>query len=117
MKSIRTLFTAVLFFTGTAMTVRANNILLSNITSVPGTGYVQLQFDLSWDNSWNNGTNHDAAWIFFKFKDNDGTWHHLHMTSSNNVITAGYTISIPPDLTGAMIYRNSGSGTVSLTAV
>src|SRR5207253_7273574 len=25
--------------------------------------------------------------------------------------------SIPPDLTGAMIYRNSGSGTVSLTAV
>jgi len=116
MKSIK-LFTAVLLFSGAALTVKANNILISNITSVPGTGFVQLQFDLSWDNSWNTSINHDAAWIFFKFKDNDGTWRHLHMTSANNVISAGYTISIPPDLTGAMIYRNSGSGTVSLTAV
>ena len=94
-----------------------NGIVLSNLSSVPGAGFVQLQFDLSWNNSWNNSINHDAAWVFFKFKDNDGTWHHLNLTNSNNTIAAGYTIAVPPDLTGAMIYRNSGLGTVTLTGV
>ena len=101
-----------------SVSLRANNINISNITSIPGTGFVQLQFDLSWDNSWYNSVNHDAAWVFFKFKDNDGTWHHLHLTNSNNAITAGYTINVPPDMTGAMIYRNvAGSGTVTLTTI
>ena len=95
----------------------ANGIVLNNLTSVPGSGYVQLQFDLSWNNSWNNSINHDAAWVFFKFKDNDGTWHHLNLTNSNNTIASGYTIAEPTDLSGAMIYRNSGLGTVTLTGV
>ena len=76
-----------------------------------------MQFDLSWDNSWNNAINRDAAWVFFKFKDNDGTWRHLNLTNANNSITGGYTIQVPTDLTGAFIYRNSGSGTVTLTGV
>lgn len=97
--------------------LRANNIVISNITSVTGSGYVQLQFDLSWENSWNNAVNNDAAWIFFKFKDLDGSWRHLNLTNANNSITGGYTISVPSDLTGAFIFRNSGSGTVSLTGV
>src|SRR5258705_12502676 len=117
MKSVKALFAALLVFIGSSVTLRANNILISNISSVPGTGFVQMQFDLSWDNSWFNSVNHDAAWVFFKFKDNDGTWHHLNLTNSNNVITAGYTISVPPDLTGARIYGNSGSGTITLTGV
>lgn len=95
----------------------ANGIVISNLTSVSGSGFVQLQFDLSWNNSWNNSSNHDAAWVFFKFKDNDGTWHHLHLTNSNNNIASGYTLTVPTDLTGAMIYRNSGLGTVTLTGV
>lgn len=96
----------------------ANNIVISNITSVTGSGYVQLQFDLSWDNSWYSSINNDAAWVFFKFKDNDGTWRHLNLTNANNSITSGYTINVPSDLTGAMIYRNTtGSGTTTLTSV
>jgi formylglycine-generating enzyme required for sulfatase activity len=95
-----------------------NGIALSNLTSVSGAGFVQLQFDLTWSNSWNNSINNDAAWVFFKFKDNDGKWHHLNLTNANNTIAAGYAISVPTDLTGAMIYRNSaGIGTVSLTGV
>ena len=99
--------------------LRANNILISNITSVTGSGYVQLQFDLSWENSWyTNATNYDAAWIFFKFKDNDGTWRHLNLTNANNTVTGGYTITVPADKTGAFIYRSAvGSGTVTLTGV
>lgn len=97
--------------------LKANNILISNITSVTGSGFVQLQFDLSWENSWNNSINRDAAWIFFKFKDLDGNWRHLNLTNANNSITPGYTIQVPSDLTGAFIYRNSGSGTVTLTGV
>src|SRR4051812_10173225 len=95
----------------------ANGIVLTNLSSVTGTGFIQLQFDLSWNNSWNNNINHDAAWVFFKFKDNDGTWHHLHLTNANNTIASGYTISVPTDNTGAMIYRNTGVGNVVLTGV
>ena len=118
MKSIKNLLTALVVFICFSGDLKANNINISNITSVPGAGFVQLQFDLSWDNSWYNSINNDAAWVFFKFKDNDGTWHHLNLTNSNNAIAVGYTIGVPPDLTGAMIYRNTtGSGTVTLTGV
>ena len=97
---------------------RANNINISNVTSVPGAGFIQLQFDLSWDNSWRNNINYDAAWVFFKFKDNDGTWRHLSLTGLNNVANAGYTINVASDLTGAMIYRtNPGAGNVGLTGM
>jgi len=94
-----------------------NGITLSNLSSVSGSGFVQLQFDLTWNNSWNNSINHDAAWVFFKFKDNDGTWHHLNLTNSNNSIASGYTLTVPPDMTGAMIYRNSGTGTSTITSI
>jgi len=115
MKSIRLLCSiAFIFICGN---LKANNILLSNITSVSGSGFVQIQFDLSWDNSWNNAINRDAAWVFFKFKDNDGTWRHLNLTGANTFIASGYSIQVPTDLTGAFIYRNSGSGTITLTGV
>ena len=117
MKKFKTLI--IILFVLLTVSGRANNILISNVSSVPGTGFVQLQFDLSWDNSWKNSVNWDAAWVFFKFKDNDGTWHHLNLTNSNNLSTnAGYTINVPPDMTGAMIYRNAtGSGSVALTGM
>lgn len=115
MKQIRIFCMITMLFFCT--TLKANNILISNITSVTGSGFVQLQFDLSWENSWNNAINRDAAWVFFKFKDLDGTWRHLNLTNANNSITAGFTLQVPTDLTGAFVYRNSGSGTVTLTGV
>lgn len=115
---IKYVFTLTVLFVFSSMISWGNNISISNITSVPGSGFVQLQFDLSWDNSWKNSTNYDAAWVFFKWKDNDGTWRHLNLTNANNAITAGYTINVPADLMGALIYRNVvGAGSVSLTGV
>ena len=116
MKQIRIFCMIVMLFFCT--NIKANNILISNITSVTGSGFVQLQFDLSWENSWRNSSNYDAAWVFFKFKDNDGTWQPLNLTGLNNVSVAGFTINVPADLTGAMIYRSStGSGNVSLVSM
>lgn len=95
-----------------------NAIVISNLSSVSGPGYVQLKFDLTWDNSWRNSINYDAAWVFFKWKDNDGIWKHLNLTNANNNINPGFTISIPADLTGAMIYRSStGFGTTGITGI
>ncbi len=115
MKRIRIFCMIAMLFITTNL--RANNIDISNITSVTGSGFVQLQFDLSWENSWNNAINRDAAWVFFKFKDLDGTWRHLNLTNANNSITSGFTIQVPTDLTGAFIYRNTGSGTNTITGI
>ena len=115
MKKIPFLILLSFFCNGIAI---GNGISLSNLTSVCGAGFVQLQFDLTWNNSWNNSINHDAAWLFFKFKDNDGTWRHLELTGANNSVASGYTIAVPPDNTGAMISRSTtGLGTVSLTGI
>ncbi len=116
MKRIRIFCMITMLFICT--NIKANNIVISNITSVTGSGFVQLQFDLSWENSWRSSINYDAAWVFFKFKDLDGTWRHLNLTNANNSITSGFSISVPGDLTGAMIFRNTtSSGTVTLTGV
>jgi len=37
---------------------------------------VQVQFDISWENSWLDEVNFDAAWVFVKYKDTNGDWHH-----------------------------------------
>lgn len=98
--------------------VWGNGVVLSNLSSVPGTGFVQLKFDLTWNNSWNNNVNYDAAWVFFKFKDTDGNWRHLNVTGNNNSIAAGFSAEVPPDKTGIMIHRNiPGLGTVTLTNI
>ena len=116
MKSIKLLAIFLTIFI--CNNLRANNIVITNVTSVTGAGFVQLQFDLSWENSWRNSANYDAAWVFFKFKDNDGLWKHLSLTGLNNVSIAGYTITVPSDHTGAFIYRSAtGSGNNSLTAM
>ena len=115
MKSIRIFCIIAILFVST--NIKANNIVISNITSLTGSGFVQLQYDLSWENSWNNAINRDAAWVFFKFKDLNGTWRHLNLTNANNLITGDFDIQVPPDLTGAFIYRNSGSGTNTFTGV
>ena len=116
---MKKLFITLIVFTSLfAGTAFGNGITITNLTSVPGSGFVQLKFNLTWNNSWNNSVNHDAAWIFFKFKDNDGTWHHLNLTNTNNVIADGYSVDVPPDGTGAMIYRSvAGVGTVSLNSI
>ena len=113
MKNMKSILLIILLISA-GLKVNGNAVVIANLSSVPGSDYVQLEFDLTWDNSWKNGTNYDAVWVFFKWKDNDGTWRHLNLTGLNNTITAGYTLTVPADKTGCMIYRSANGTGVAL---
>lgn len=44
-----------------------------------------IQFNLSWRNSWRSSAapgNHDAAWVFVKFRDRSGVWRHATLSAN-----------------------------------
>jgi hypothetical protein len=111
-------------FLSSALFVKANNVLLSNVSIVNnGPGNIQIKFDVSWDNSWrvNVGqNNYDGVWVFFKYKHPSGDWRHMTMTGSNNVIPVGVDVYQTNDFlkVGAMIYREAnGSGSMNVINV
>jgi hypothetical protein len=107
--------------------VWANNVQLTNVSIINnGPGNIQVKFDLSWDNSWRTNVgqnNYDGVWVFFKYKNPAvGTWAHMTMTGSNNVVPVGVDVYQTNDFLkiGAMIYRestNMGTGTTTLTDI
>lgn len=114
----------------------ANNIIVSNV-SLTGqniiagannaANYVMVQFSVSWENSWRTSlgaANHDAAWIFIKYRVSNGTWTNAFLNNTGHTAVAGSVIDVgllnpasPFHVTfnpgvGTFIYRNSnGSGT------
>ena len=120
MKTKFLLFT--LFFLA-AMQVKANNMLVKNVTTTGNNAAnktIQVQFDMSWDNSWRDGINWDAAWIFMKYKDANGLWQHVQLNTTgfaNGTGTAN-TIQVGSDKVGAFVYRSAaGTGTFSSTSM
>ncbi|MBL0334107.1 MAG: hypothetical protein IPP73_01875 [Chitinophagaceae bacterium] len=102
----------------------ANNIQVTNVTTVITGNVIQVQFDLSWENSWRTAStnNWDGAWVFLKFKDNDGRWKHLNFTGNNTVLPIGASATFPnadsENGVGMMIFRSSnGFGNVNLLNV
>lgn len=78
-----------------------------------GSHYTLVQFNLTWDNSWRDVVNWDAAWVFVKFKGNDGIWKHatLSATGSDHTAPSGSTITPSSDGKGIFIYRSTnGTG-------
>ncbi|MEI6456483.1 MAG: SUMF1/EgtB/PvdO family nonheme iron enzyme [bacterium] len=120
----------------------ANNISVSNIT-ISGQDITKhsslIGFDISWENSWRNDLpgsgyqapfNYDAAWVFAKYRVNNGPWHHACLDTAGHLAPSGSAIEVglvDPDQTfnpstnpgvGVFIYRDSnGSGSFSLTDV
>ena len=103
----------------------ANNVQVENVdlTGQDTTDdYIDIQFDISWDNSWKLASvvpyNWDAAWVFAKWKvQNGGTWSHctLSTTDGHHTAVAGSVIdasfSKDNNGTGVFIYRSSeGTG-------
>jgi formylglycine-generating enzyme required for sulfatase activity len=85
----------------------ANNIQVSNV-SISGNFIV---FNLSWENSWNDAINHDAAWVFVKFRYPNNDWNHATLNTSGHNLPAGATSYMPSDGMGIFIYRTtSGTG-------
>ena len=97
----------------------ANNIQVSNISlenyNDPG-NWVHVEFDLNWENSWRTSSgpgNWDAAWVFIKYRVNNGSWTHAIVSQANSVAAPGSTMDVTSDGMGALIYRNTdGNGPV-----
>ncbi|MCA0427626.1 MAG: hypothetical protein LCH37_09345 [Bacteroidetes bacterium] len=98
-----------------------NGIQLTNLSTnyQASSGTCKVIFDLSWENSWRSAaiSNHDAAWIFFKFKES-GIWKHLDVTGLDISLPSGFAYHVPTDKKGIFIFRDApGVGNISLTGV
>ena len=105
------LFFSLSFFTN-ANNIQVSNISLENLNQ--GSNWVHVEFDLFWENSWrisSGPSNWDAAWVFIKYRVNNGTWTHGIVSQANSVAAPGSTLDVTSDNMGAFIYRDSdGSG-------
>lgn len=109
----------------------ANNLQITNTTRT-GAGRDEVQFNIAWDNSWNVlgiPKNHDAVWIFIKYREcgTTGEWSHalLSTVMSEHSFSAGITYAKPivttdrfgspgQNNTGVMVRRsNVGMGNIS----
>ena len=80
-----------------------------------------VTFGIKWENSWRNDIpgagyeepyNHDAVWIFLKYKDDDDLWMHATLNESNHSVPGEAEINIPTDRKGAFILKSeNGYGT------
>lgn len=102
----------------------ANNIAISNpvlIAPVTADKYRMVQFDLGWENSWRASSgpcNWDAAWVFVKYRESGGEWHHATLHSSGHSGGTGTSATVMPaaDGTGVFIYRSGdGSGAFAIS--
>jgi formylglycine-generating enzyme required for sulfatase activity len=105
----------------------ANNLVISNVTLEdrnPSANTLVVQFDIAWDHSWRkNDGRHDAAWVFFKIRDdsNGSAWYHAQLytagtnpANSSPGSNADVKIVVPSDKIGAFISRQAtGNGTFS----
>lgn len=122
----------LLFFATGSML--GNNVQVSNAVRT-GAGRDIIQFDVSWDNSWYVSgvpSNHDAVWIFIKFRPcTGGDWNHalLSTTMTDHSFDADITYAKAITTTdrnggagnfnnGVMIRRNTiGTGNISAQSV
>lgn len=86
-----------------------NDIYVSNLqfgAYDPVEYTLAITFDLEWQHAWRVSTgpaNHDAAWVFVKYRVNDGVWHHAGIGSSP-ALPAGAAGVTASDGRGAFIY-------------
>jgi len=83
----------------------SNNIQLTNVSFSNESGIVQ--FDLTWENAWMNEKNHDAAWVFVKFIDKDGSYIHGNLAASPHEASNNFgptmEVQVSKDRIGAFI--------------
>jgi hypothetical protein len=102
--------------------VSANNIQVSNVSTVPANN--TIRFTVTWENGWRSNVlnNWDAAWIFIKYFDPSIlAWTHLNFTNTGNSIPAGFTATMGTTASanvGVFLYRSaSGAGTTTITDI
>lgn len=114
----------------------SNNIGVTNLglkSQNETEGFVMVNFDLHWENSWNLAQgNWDAAWVFVKFRVDDGPWQHANLDMEGHLTGKGTPLEISParydesqpfhstdnPAVGVFIYKSeTGSGTFSATDI
>ena len=94
----------------------------------PEAQVVEVAFDLSWENSWRNDLNHDAAWVFIKFRaPQSNHWQHAYLTTAGEAVNSapGAVVELGTSsvgdqerAVGAFIYSAScQTGTVNYSRV
>jgi formylglycine-generating enzyme required for sulfatase activity len=80
---------------------------------------VSVEFDLAWHNSFRDSVNWDGAWVFIKFRVEDGPWQHATLSgvpqdhSIGDARSGPATVEPSADGVGAFVYRTAlGSGPV-----
>lgn len=109
----------------------ANNVSITSapvlVDPSPTNKHIFIEFGVSWDNSWRNSTNHDAVWLFVKYRNNGGPWEHAYLGTAASDYSVGNNNGTPPAFEpgieniggnnrgiGVFAYRNtSGTGNVN----
>ena len=98
--------------------LNANNVQIQNLTVEDG----KLNFTVSWENAWNvvdmaEPNNHDAIWIFGKYRLSESTWQPLHFDQNiaeHESNTLDVNLQTTEDEMGMMLNANlSGSGNIT----
>ena len=95
LKSIMLLFALIFSF----LFIKANNVSISNVSlTAVDDSTKKINFNLSWDQSWRTSTspnNHDAVWLFVKYKDcASGNWRHAKLSDT----LVHHTVAAPLEL-------------------
>lgn len=100
MRAFLHLLLLLLFQTGFSNHLQIRNSALA--------GEKQIQFEIAWENAWNlqeAPANHDAVWVFVKYKDPQGLWQHLDLsTVQSDFSAASQQIEIQPVADGKGVF-------------
>lgn len=96
--------------------VRASHVRIAGPFSAAS---VPVEFDIRWQHSFRDSVTWDAAWVFVKYRVDDGPWRHATLSADPSGASVGddrgiaVTIQPAADGKGAMIHRaQSGTGPV-----
>jgi formylglycine-generating enzyme required for sulfatase activity len=100
--NMKTKLLLLLLIFGTSFLSFSNNLVLSAGTRIVPYSSNTISFSVSWDNSWNvsgDPGNHDAIWIFAKYREcgTSGAWNHalLSTTMANHTVSASLAFAKP----------------------
>jgi formylglycine-generating enzyme required for sulfatase activity len=106
----------------------ANNLQVTNVmVSQRDETTAYVTFDIAWQNAWRfTNINHDAAWVFFKVRQEATTdWRHMILKGSginppgySNGVGTAVDLIVPDDRVGLFVRRvEEGAGTLAVTNV
>lgn len=118
MRIYQTLLLLLAFSLFSLEIITANNVVVNNLNRV-GASRDQVSFNVSWDNSWNvTGIprNHDAVWIFVKFRECEagGPWHHALLSTTMSQHSFGPNITYAQPISNLDRFGNPGNHNTGL---